>query len=122
MRLDVLAITIAACMIVETIKAEEKDTYTYIPNPFLDPDAVEIDPNQQLMPGVDIYLSRPKRKPKDVPANYVLVEVYARCARCTYQQEWSLSAGNTSMRSGSAGCIALIKAAACEMNLGRYPT
>jgi len=40
-----------------------------------------------LMLGVDIYPSKPELKPKDVPANYVLVEVYARCARCTYQQE-----------------------------------
>jgi len=74
-------------MAVEVINAEEQDNYTYIPNPFLDRDAVEIDANQQLMLGEDIYLSKPARKPKDVPANYVLVEVYARCAHCTYQQE-----------------------------------
>ena len=53
-------------MAVEAIKAEKEGNYTYIPNPFLDPDAVEIDANQPLMLGVDIYPSKPERKPKDV--------------------------------------------------------
>ena len=64
MKLDVLTVAIAACIAVEPIKAEEEGNYTYVPNPFLDPDAVEIDANQPLMLGVDIYPSRPERKPK----------------------------------------------------------
>jgi hypothetical protein len=46
-KLDVLTVAIAACIAVEPIKAEVEGNYTYVPNPFLDPDAIEIDANHQ---------------------------------------------------------------------------
>ena len=87
MKLDVLTVAIAACIAVEPIKAEEEGNYTYVPNPFLDPDAVEIDANQPLMLGVDIYPSRPERKPKGCASElHSGGSVRALCA-LYYQQE-----------------------------------
>jgi hypothetical protein len=62
------------------VKPAEKSGTTYMPNPNLPPDCVEVSPDVKLNPGKDFWTEPPQFKPGNVPDSCVLVKVYQRGA------------------------------------------
>jgi hypothetical protein len=62
------------------VKPAEKSEHTYVPNPNLPPDCVEVSSDVKLNPGQDFWTEPPQFKPGNVPDSCVLVKVYQRGA------------------------------------------
>jgi hypothetical protein len=62
------------------VKPADKGEATYVPNPNLPPDCVEVSPDAKLNPGQHYWTSPPPIKPGNVPDSCVLVKIYQRGA------------------------------------------